>query len=93
VITENGVTYDLWYGYNSAAGYYTYTFIPVRSSVPSSVATGSGSANIDLMHFLNKLNGRANYSSSMYLDVVEAGFEVVNGNGWASCTWFTCTAY
>lgn len=92
VITEGGYTFDLWAGYNSSAGYYVYTFIPVRSSVPSAVPTGNATLNIDLKHFLNKLSGRSNYSSAMYLDVVEAGFEVVRGGGWASCTWFTCTA-
>lgn len=95
IITENGVTYDLWGGNNTSAGYYVYTFLPQRSGVPSSVPTGSGSANIDLKHFLDKLAGQSGgygYNHWMYLDVVEAGFEVVNGNGWASCTWFTCTA-
>jgi hypothetical protein len=95
IITENGVTYDLWGGYNSSAGYYVYTFLPQRSSVPSSVPTGNGSINMDLLHFLNKLEGRTDgygYNHWMYLDVVEAGFEVVGGSGWASCTWFTCTA-
>jgi hypothetical protein len=28
----------------------------------------------------------------MYLDVVEAGFEVVRGNGWVTCGWFSCEA-
>lgn len=92
IISANGVSYDLWGGYNSSAGYYVYSFLPARSSVPSSVPTGNGSINIDLKQFLNKLSGRSGYSSSMYLDVVEAGYEVVRGNGWASCTWFTCTA-
>lgn len=91
VITENGVTYDLWYGDNSAAGYYVYTFLPQRSSVPASLPT-SGSANIDIMHFFNKLVGRASFSKSMYLDVVEAGCEIVRGNGWVSTTWFQVTA-
>jgi hypothetical protein len=26
----------------------------------------------------------------MYLDVVEAGFEIVRGNGWMTCGWFSC---
>ena len=91
VITENGVTYDLWYGDNSAAGYYVYTFLPRRSSVPASLPT-SGSANIDIMHFFNKLVGRASFSKSMYLDVVEAGCEITRGNGWVSTTWFQVNA-
>lgn len=91
VLTENGVTYDLWGGYNSGAGYYVYTFLPQRSSVPSSLPTG-GSANVDIMHFFKVLNGRANFSTSMYLDVVEAGCEIVRGNGWVSTTWFSVDA-
>lgn len=90
-ITENGVTYDLWYGDNTAAGYYVYTFLPQRSSVPASLPT-SGSANVDIMDFYKVLNGRANFSMSMYLDVVEAGCEVVNGDGWVATTWFTVDA-
>jgi hypothetical protein len=90
-ITENGVTYDLWGGYNSGAGYYVYTFLPQRSSVPASLPTG-GSANVDIMHFMNVLNGREYFSLSMYLDVVEAGCEVVRGDGWVSTTWFSVDA-
>jgi hypothetical protein len=90
-ITENGVTYDLWGGYNSGAGYYVYTFLPQRSSVPASLPTG-GSSNVDIMHFMNVLNGREYFSLSMYLDVVEAGCEVVRGDGWVSTTWFSVDA-
>lgn len=90
-ITENGVSYDLWGGFNSSAGYYVYTFLPRRSSVPASLPTG-GSANVDLKHFLNILNGKANYSPTMYLDVVEAGCEIVSGNGHVATTWFSVTA-
>ncbi|WP_158628787.1 GH12 family glycosyl hydrolase domain-containing protein [Dyella choica] len=91
VITENGVTYDLWAGNNSAAGYYVYTFLPQRSSVPPSLPT-SGSANIDVMHFFRKLQGLAYFGTSMYLDVVEAGCEIVRGNGRVSTTWFQASA-
>jgi hypothetical protein len=65
--------------------------LPQRSSVPASLPT-SGSANIDIMHFFKKLQGRAYFSTSMYLDVVEAGCEIVRGNGWVSTTWFQVSA-
>ncbi len=91
-ITENGVVYDLWGGYNSGAGYYVYTFLPQRTSVPASLPT-SGSANVDIMHFLNALNGLSYYTASMYLDVVEGGCEIVEGAGWVSTTWFQVNAW
>lgn len=91
VLTENGVTYDLWAGDNTAAGYYVYTFLPQRSSVPASLPTG-GSANVDIMHFFNVLEGRSYFSKAMYLDVVEAGCEITRGNGWVSTTWFSVDA-
>lgn len=28
----------------------------------------------------------------MYLDVVEAGLEIVRGTGWVTCDWFSCEA-
>jgi len=47
----------------------------------------SGSMNVDLKPFYQWLNdnrsGSGYYNNNMYLDVVEAGFEVVQGNGWA----------
>ncbi len=89
---ENGVTYDLWFGDNSAAGYYVYTFIPQRSSVPSSVPA-KGSSNVDLRGFFNQLKGRSQYSESMYLDVIEAGIEITKGDGSAQVTYFTVDAY
>jgi hypothetical protein len=38
------------------------------------------------------LDGRPNFSVDMYLDVVEAGFEIVRGHGWVTCGWFSCEA-
>jgi hypothetical protein len=90
-VTENGVTYDLWAGNNKAAGYYVYTFIPQRKSVPASLPT-SGSANVDLKVFFNALQGRSSFSNSLYLDVVEAGCEITRGDGWVATTWFQVNA-
>ena len=88
ILTVGGVTYDLWFGNNSAAGYYVYTFLPQRGSVPSALTDGNGSMSIDIKTFLDKLNGRSQYSNTMYVDVVEAGFEIVRGNGKVSTYWF-----
>lgn len=86
VITAGGRTFDLWEGYNSGAGYYVYTFIPHGTAGQSTLAT-SGSLNLDVKPFLNWLQAnRAQngyYSNSLYLHAIEAGFEVVRGNGWA----------
>ncbi|MEE7548401.1 cellulase [Xanthomonas sp. Kuri4-1] len=86
VVTAGGYTFDLWEGYNSGAGYYVYTFIPHGSAGQATLPT-SGSLNVDIKVFLNWLQANRSkdgrYSNAMYLDVVEAGFEVVRGNGWA----------
>jgi hypothetical protein len=42
--------------------------------------------------FFNALQGQANFSNSLYLDVVEAGCEITKGNGWVATTWFQVTA-
>lgn len=89
VITAGGRTFDMWEGWNSGAGYYVYSFVPhgtVGNTDPQTnpLAT-TGSLNLDVKPFLNWLQtNRVNdghYSDSMYLHVVEAGFEVVQGNG------------
>ena len=49
-----------------------------------------GSLNVDMMDFFKLLAGRDYFSTNMYLDVVEAGFEVVRGRGWVTCGWFSC---
>jgi hypothetical protein len=86
VISAGGRTFDLWEGYNSGAGYYVYTFIPTGTAGQANLAT-SGSLNLDVKPFLNWLHANRSqdgrYNNSMYLHVVEAGFEVVRGNGWA----------
>lgn len=86
ILTTNGVTYDLWEGYNSAAGYYVFTFVPRNTVGVSTSLPTSGSLNIDLKVFFNYLASKktgSNYNNSMYLDVVEAGLEVTRGNGWS----------
>jgi len=88
-ITVNGVAYDLWYGDNTAAGYFVYSFVPngqKKTTLPS------GSSNVDLMKFFNYLKGKANFNINMYLDVVEAGCEVSIGHGSIASTGFSCTA-
>ena len=88
VIWNNNISWDIWEGNNSAAGYYVYTFVPNGSVVwPVNSLPTSGSMNVDLKPFYQWLNdnrsGSGYYNNNMYLDVVEAGFEVVQGNGWA----------
>ncbi|WP_082862142.1 GH12 family glycosyl hydrolase domain-containing protein [Xanthomonas floridensis] len=87
-ITSGGVTYDLWEGNNSAAGYYVYTFIPHGTAGNSNPLPAKGALNADVKAFLTKLqalrgsDGR--YSSDLYLQVVEGGFEVTGGMGTVS---------
>jgi len=83
--TVNGQ--DLWMGYNSAAGYETFSFVPAGTGGGSAFASsGSGNYNINVTSYLNYLD--SNYgsfvNSNWYLDVVEGGQEITNGNGW---TW------
>lgn len=81
--TVNGQ--DLWMGYNSSAGYETFSFVPAGTgggaAYPSS---GSGSININVGSYLTYLTAHygSYVNSNWYLDVVEAGEEVVEGNGW-----------
>ncbi len=87
VLWADGRSFDLWEGYNKAAGYYVFSFVPSGTvGVTKSLPT-SGHLNIDLKVFFNWLQkNRANggyYNDIMYLDVVEAGLEVNRGNGWA----------
>jgi hypothetical protein len=87
IVTVKGVTYDLWAGTNAAAGYYVYSFAPHERS---KVLATRGKLVADLMAFLQRLEGRPYFSKEMYLDVVEAGFEIVRGRGWVTCGWFSC---
>lgn len=85
-LTTGGITYDLWEGYNSAAGYYVFSFVPRNTVGGSQGLPTNGSLNTDLKVFFNYLASKrtgSNYNNSMYLDVIEAGLEVVRGNGWA----------
>ena len=87
VLWHGNISWDLWEGYNSAAGYYVYSFVP-NGSVrwPEASLPTNGSLNIDLKPFYqwlhNNRSGDGRFNLNMYLDVVEAGFEVVQGNGW-----------
>jgi hypothetical protein len=89
IIVADGVAFDLWAGTNSGAGYYVYSFAPHEKTekLPT-----EGHLNVNMMEFLRLLEGREYFSMDMYLDVVEAGFEVVRGRGWVTCGWFSCEA-
>jgi len=85
VLSAGGYTFDLWMGYNSAAGYETITFIPHGSAGQGTLPT-SGSVNVNLKTFFNYLassgNTKSYFNNSMYLDVVECGLEITRGYGW-----------
>lgn len=74
---------DLWMGYNSAAGYETFSFVPAGTGGGSAWTVNSGSNNVNITSFLTYLD--SNYgsyvNSNWYLDVVEAGQEITNGDG------------
>jgi hypothetical protein len=88
-VQSGGVGFDLWAGMNQQAGYYVYSFKAHQLTGPLG---GDGKLNIDLATFLRALQGREYYSPDMYVDVVEAGFEIVRGKGWVACNQFSCTA-
>jgi hypothetical protein len=84
VISAGGWTFDLWEGMNGPAGYYVYSFVPHdMAGVRNPLA--SGSLNVDLKPFFNWLQTNrskgGHYADTMYLDAVEAGFEIVRGTG------------
>jgi lysophospholipase L1-like esterase len=89
IIVADGVSFDLWAGTNSGAGYYVYSFAPHEKTAK---LPAGGSLNVDMMEFFKLLAGRDYFSMDMYLDVVEAGFEIVRGKGWVACGWFSCEA-
>jgi lysophospholipase L1-like esterase len=89
VTVAEGVSFDLWAGTNAPAGYYVYSFVPHQKTA---VLPTEGSLNVDMADFFWLLEGRPNFSKEMYLDVVEAGFEIVRGHGWVTCGWFSCEA-
>jgi len=94
VYSADGYTWDLYYGYNSAAGYPTYSFVPHRTTVPSSLPA-TGHINVDLRAFFTVLKNLnpGYYNEGMYLDVVEAGCEITQGDGSVQTTYFTVDAY
>jgi len=89
ITVADGISFDLWAGTNAPAGYYVYSFMPHgrTARLPT-----EGSLNVDMMDFFRLLDGRPDFSMAMYLDVVEAGFEIVRGHGWVTCGWFSCDA-
>jgi lysophospholipase L1-like esterase len=89
IIVADGVTFDLWAGMNASAGYFVYSFMPHQKTA---VLSTEGSLNVDIADFFRLLEGRPYFSKEMYLDVVEAGFEIVRGKGWVTCGWFSCEA-
>jgi lysophospholipase L1-like esterase len=89
IVVADGMSFDLWAGTNSGAGYYVYSFVPHEKTT---TLPTKGSLNADMMGFFKLLAGRDHFSTDMYLDVVEAGFEVVRGHGWVTCGWFNCEA-
>jgi hypothetical protein len=80
--TVNGM--DLWQGYNSAAGYEVFSFVPAGTGGGSAWSSTSGSLNINVTSFLNYLcsNYGSYINNSWYLDVVEGGIEITGGDGW-----------
>jgi len=82
--TVNGQ--DMWMGYNSAAGYETFSFVPAGTGGGSAWTSASGSVDVNIASYLTWLD--SNYgsyvNSSWYLDVVEGGIEITGGDGW---TW------
>jgi lysophospholipase L1-like esterase len=89
ITVADGISFDLWAGTNAPAGYYVYSFMPHEKTAK---LPAEGSLNADMMQFFRLLEGRPYFSMEMYLDVVEAGFEIVRGKGWVTCGWFSCAA-
>lgn len=89
LIVADGISFDLWAGTNAGAGYYVYSFAPHEKTA---ALPTEGSLKVDMMHFFRLLEGRSCFSMTMYLDAVEAGFEVVRGHGSVTCDYFSCDA-
>jgi lysophospholipase L1-like esterase len=89
ITVAGGVAFDLWAGTNAPAGYYVYSFMPREKTAKLPT---KGSLEADMMQFFHLLEGRPYFSMDMYLDAVEAGFEIVRGKGWVTCGWFSCEA-
>jgi hypothetical protein len=87
IISVDGAGYDLWAGMNGPAGYFVYTFAPHEHGAK---LPAEGTLDVDLADFFRLLQGREHFDPDMYVDVVEAGFEIVRGRGWVTCGWFSC---
>lgn len=85
VLKAGGQEFDLWEGPNTAAGYYVYTFIPHTAKPPDNLPA-KGRLDLDLVPIFQWLqaNRSGHFDGAMYLDVVEAGFEIVRGTGSAT---------
>lgn len=85
VISADGRSFDLWEGWNDGAGYYVYSFVPHGTVGNTNPLPNKGSLNLDAKPFLNWLQANrakdGRYSNNMFLHVVEAGFEVAQGDG------------
>jgi hypothetical protein len=79
--TVNGQ--DLWQGYNSAAGYETFSFVPAGTGGGAAWSSLSGSENYNIGQYIQYLvkNYGSYVNNNWYLDVVEAGIEITGGNG------------
>ena len=90
VVTQGGITFDLWEGMNQSAGYYVYSFCPQNHYGDSYSITQAGSLNVDMKPMFdwlqNNRSGDGYINNSMYLHVIEAGLEITGGNGWAYVT-------
>ena len=94
-INIDGKYFDLWEG-DSAGGYFTYSFVPHNGIGDNRTLPAKGSLNIDIKPFFNWLQANrasaGRYNDSMYIDVIEAGYEVVKGQGTINLT-ASITAY
>jgi hypothetical protein len=75
---------DLWMGYNSSAGYETFSFVPAGTGGGAAWTSISGSIDPNLYTYLTYLcsNYGSYVNTSWYLDVVEAGIEITEGDGY-----------
>lgn len=83
-IPIGGNYYDLWEG-DSAGGYYTYSFVPHNGIGDNRTLKAKGSLNLNIKPFFDWLqthkSQEGRYSNAMFIDVIEAGYEVVKGQG------------
>lgn len=83
-INIGGKYYDVWEG-DSAGGYFTYSFVPHNGIGDNRTLKAKGSLNLNIKQFFDWLQANKSkegrYNNSMYIDVIEAGYEVVKGQG------------